>query len=459
MKKIKLKMSLISVIITAVVIACVLFLNAIIAVIGEKAPMKIDLTRDKIFEFSQQTKDVMKNLDTEIKAYALIPDGMQGESVDYIKEYLDKYKSLSDKFKVSYVDPYEDPSFMYKYTNDEEQPGVGSVIIENGDEFKIVASDQIFTYGYSNEIQIDMERKVTNAIMAVTGTLRTSDVYFTAGHGETSATGLRSILEEEGYKCNDIVLSTEKIPEKAKILFCVAPMADFTAEERNALDAFTDKGGRFVFIAAPGMQPMERIDSYIEEWGLKVNYDLVMETDENSSIPLGYGMTAPVAKIQEHTITEKLMGAQSPLVMAVSTSISAFKSANNAYATKLLLTTEKAYGANVFNGSMTHKGPLCMAAISEKTGGDVSSAILVLGSVTATEYTEGAYLNTDFILNAVNYLSGSNESVSIRAKQISPEKMTMTQGQVSVAIIVLQWILPLAIIIIGLIVWLKRRYK
>ena len=459
MKKIKLKMGLTSAVITAVVLACVILLNAAIALVGDKMPMKIDLTRDKIFEFSEQTKETMKNLDTEVKAYALIPEGTQGEYIDYMNEYLDKYMALSNKFKVEYIDPYEDPTFMYKYTNDEQQIGIGSVIIECGDEFKVVAFEQIYTQGYSNEIQIDMERKVTNAIMSVTGSLRTANIYFTAGHGENDAQALKTLLADEGYESKDIVLSTEKIPEDAKIIFSVAPTTDFTAEERDALDAFSDKGGRFVFVASPGMQNMERIDGYLEEWGIKVNYDLIIEMDESSALVNGYGMPVPIAKIQEHTITEKLASSKSPLVMDMATSISVFKSANNAYATKLLLTTEKAYGTNVFDGTMTNKGPLCMAAISEKTGEKESSAILVIGSVSATTITEGAYLNSDFVLNAINYMSGSDASVSIRAKKISPELMTMTENQVSVAILVLQWILPIVIIIIGLIVWLKRRYK
>ena len=68
MKRIKLKMGLTSAVITAAVIACVIIFNSIVALIGDKAPLTVDLTRDKVYEFSDQTKDLMKNLDAVLTA-------------------------------------------------------------------------------------------------------------------------------------------------------------------------------------------------------------------------------------------------------------------------------------------------------------------------------------------------------------------------------------------------------
>ena len=145
MKNIKLKMGLTSTVITAVVIACVIVLNSIVALIGDKTTLTIDLTRDKIYVFSEQTKELMEELDSQITAYCLIPDGTENEYVDYIKAYLEKYKTLSDKFKVNYIDPYDNPMFMQKYNDGENQANIGSVIIENGDKFKVITFEQMYT--------------------------------------------------------------------------------------------------------------------------------------------------------------------------------------------------------------------------------------------------------------------------------------------------------------------------
>ena len=88
MKKIKLKMSVMSVVITAVVIACVIIVNLIVGAIADIKPMKIDLTKDKVYEFSNQTKDVMKKLDKEVTAYAIITTSDKGEVKAYMETYL-----------------------------------------------------------------------------------------------------------------------------------------------------------------------------------------------------------------------------------------------------------------------------------------------------------------------------------------------------------------------------------
>ena len=284
MKNIKLKMGISSAIITAVVIACVIIFNLIVSLVGDKVSLSVDLTRDGIYEFSDQTKDVMESLDSEIVAYCLIPTGTEGEYVDYVKSYLDKYKTLSDKFSVEYIDPYENPVFMQKYNDGDNQANIGSVVIVNGEDFKVVTFEQIYTENIvTNAIQIDMEQKVTNAIMSVTGKLVPSNICFTQGHGEYGADALIRLLKNEGYSCSDINISTSGIPSDTDIIFSVIPTADFTAEERDALDSFMDNGGKFVLLADPQIPKLERLDAYLEEWGIIPNHDFVIEIDTASA--------------------------------------------------------------------------------------------------------------------------------------------------------------------------------
>ena len=469
MKRIKLKMGITSVVITAVVVACVIMFNAMVALLGEKLPLTIDLTGDKVYEFSDRTKDLMKNLDKEVCAYALIPEGTSGEYVDYIKAYLDKYEHLSKNFKVKYIDPYQDPAFMNQYSDEKQQAGIGSVIIECENEFKVVPFEQIYTQSnITKVVEIDMEKKVTNAIMSVTGNLSPAKIYFTEGHGEYIPQNMKALLMEEGYECESINLSVNSIAKDANVVFSVVPMEDFTAKERDALDDFLDRGGRFILVTYPAMKPMKRLDGYMAEWGLNLNYDYVVETDSESSLSAGQSIPIPIAKLQEHTITTKLASSKSPLALPEAMSISVGKTKNGSSVTKLLMTSPGSYGKKNLNSETLKKeagdveGPLCLSAISEKSG-ESNSAVMILGSLSAFEsaqiINEGAFLNGDYLLNSVSYLCGIREAGAIRAKQISAEKMTMTQKQVVISMLILQYVLPVIILLAGLFVWLRRRNK
>ena len=86
----------------------------------------------------------------------------------------------------------------------------------------------------------------------------------------------------------------------------------------------------------------------------------------------------------------------------------------------------------------------------------------MLGSLQAVEtdgiLEESSYCNGDFVLNAFSYMTQKGDSLNIRAKIISAERLTMTEMQVKVISIVLQYVLPILILAAGLLVWLRRRY-
>ncbi len=469
MKNIKLKMGAASIIITVVVLACTVLLNVIVGVITDKHPLKIDLTRDKVYEFSAQTKDVMKSLSSDITAYAIIPDETDAEYVEYIKAYLEKYVLLNDRFKVSYVDPYKDTAFMSKYVAQDRQITIGTVVLECGDKFKIVTADEFYTSDYFENVQrIDMEKKITNSVMELTGNLLGANVYFLSGHKELETNNLSALFEGEGHKSETINILADKIPSDADVIICVAPQTDFSEEEIEALSAYLDNGGRFILAAHPGIERMEKLDGYLKTWGMELNYDSIVESDARYATTVN-NVSVPAARLIEHGVNEKIMQSDAKLAMPYSMSIAVRKSSNGAAVTGLLSTSERAYGKTNLNSTNPQKedgdidGPLYMAAIAERNDANIKSGVMLLGSSIAFEMplllSEGVYLNSDFILNSIAYMTDSAIVSDIRAKQISPEIMSMTESQAKAARnFVMIW-LPVIILLAGLVIWLGRRFK
>lgn len=466
MKKIKLKMSVMSVVITAVVIACVIIVNLIVGAIADIKPMKIDLTKDKVYEFSNQTKDVMKKLDKEVTAYAIIPGSDISEEKAYMENYLEKYKSLNKKFKVKYVDPYVDTAFLSKYESATEQIDMYTIIVECGKNYQVITSDEFITSAYFDDTQsIDLEKQITNAILLVTEQIAESNIYIDVMHTDEEHAGyselLVYLLNIQGYKCEQLNMGTTGIPEDADIIMSIVPMYDYTENEIKLLEEFFDRGGKLMIMGKEGMKPLENLDALLIEWGIKINYDYVFEQDENNLINLGYDMI-PIANYdQQHTITEKFVSSGIPLIMPNTMSVSVVKSTNGSEPTRILTTSEKAYSKKNSDNDEKEagdmEGPLGLAAISINME-EKSSGVMVIGSFEGF-FQEGNYLNVNFLLNSLDYLSGVEQSMDIRAKQITPEEMIVTQKQYKTINIVLVWIIPITIILLGLVIWLRRRFK
>ncbi len=462
------KFGLNALIITLVTVAAVILVNAVITTIAGKTSLKVDLTRDKVYEFSDHTKEIMKELDKEINVYALYPSNTDAnEYITYAEEYLAKYEALNKNFKVTYIDPYSNPNFAKKYEEQGQSVEAGSIILECGDKFHVVHMYQMYsTNSYTGSTSIDMEKQITSAIIKVTGKMGTTKVYFVEGHDEYQSTELVSVLKDNGYDTDKLNISVAGIPQDASMLVILAPSVDLTAEERDMLDKYLDNGGKALFAFDAGQPELERLNSYLAEWGIVPTNDFVVETDNSRLFRIG-GNVVSVPSLLSHDITDNLI--EQGLVYMTPTMSSLELDENNirrAQLTPLMSTTEKSWGKLDFTSlekaEGDNEGPLVVAALAEMPNAN-RSAIMVVGSLSAIEYggilQETSYANSDFILNAIGYITETDNSMDIRAKRITASSLTMNQTQVVVMVMVLQYILPLVIIILGFIVWFKRRYK
>lgn len=468
----KFKFQFNAVLITAVTVAVVILLNAVVSTISSKMPLTVDLTRDKVYEFSNYTKEIMKALDKEVQAYALYPENAEGNVyTSYAQEYLAKYERLNKNFKVTFVDPYTNPSFTKKYEDMGKTVSVGSIILECENNVEIVPIDQMYyTSQYSGETSIDMEKKITAALVNVCGKSEKSKIYFTQGHDEYEEGQLVKVLEDEGFECEDLNIAINGIPEDASLIVMMSPSKDITPEEQDAIDKYLDNGGKALIVSEPGKTAQPRLDEYLLEWGLKINGDYVIEGDGNHAFQFQNGLPVPAPIMEEHQITQSLNKQKLVFMAPSSTSVTITEeNVRRATVLPLLGTTKNSWGKiNLAANVITFEdgdniGPFSLAAISEMTDGS-GGKVMAFGSVQALEIsgilTESGYANGDFILNSVNYLTEKKgSSMDIRAKVISASKLTMSQTQVAGVWILVQYIIPILIVAAGIIVWLKRRYK
>src|ERR1700691_4135203 len=87
----------------------------------------VDVTANKQFTLSDETKKVTGNLKKEVTVYYF----NRSDSYDQARDLLDRYKNLnSSKIKVEYVDPEKKPDIARV----EGARTLGDIIIDNGDK-------------------------------------------------------------------------------------------------------------------------------------------------------------------------------------------------------------------------------------------------------------------------------------------------------------------------------------
>lgn len=469
--KTKNNMKINSAVTTAAVIICVLLINIIASLLSEKLPLKFDFTRERVYEFSEQTKEVMSGLESDIYVYALFTDDDSGEYVKYVREYLDEYGRLSDKFHVSFVDPNIDPSFVSKFEADGSEVEPGSVILACGERFKVISFDELYRRDtYTNATSIDMEKKVTSAVINLTDSGGARTVYFTQGHNEYECPYLKEAFSADIFECEDVNLLKEELPQNAALVVIADPTGDFTSSELEIIDGYMDNGGQLMVLSEAGKEVPPLFADYLDDWGITINNDYVIEEDQSRLLRSQSGGFVPAPEMCESEITEKLISRGLSFVSPISRSVSAKE--NNTFGavhTKLLVTSESSWGKTDLSNTSLEKtdgdidGPLNIAVMAERPAGTGRvSRMFVMGSLAAAE-TEGllgtdAYANGDFLLNAASYMTGSAQTLDIRAKQISADRLAITQSQTAAVTVILLYVLPALVFAAGVIVWLRRRF-
>lgn len=132
--------------------------------------------------------------------------------------------------------------------------------------------------------------------------------------------------------------------------------------------------------------------------------------------------------------------------------------------TWLLTTSDESYAkAAGLNMATTEKedgdkdGPFHVGAVAESTG----KLFWVTSDSLLDSYINSAVsgANGDLFLNALNWVGGQKESISIRAKSLDSTGLTVTQGESSMWSIIMIGVIPAALVAVGIVIWIRRKRR
>ncbi len=420
--------------------------------LGVRFNKPLDLTSNKRFTLSQETQKIVGGLkqDSTITYFDV------SKNFDQAKGILDRYRNLSSKIHVEYVDLRRDPirarEFGVRYQ--------GTAFVSEGQQREEAKS-------------VD-EQGITGAFLKLSKGIR--KVCFVSGSKEhpldqsegPGLSGFKTMLERDNYQPEAItLLDKNAVPEECKVTVVAGPRADYTSNEVTALKNYVENGGRAMFLLDPpldirGEHISENtgLTNLLESWGVTLDKDLVLE---NTALVAIYGPeNPPVNHYEDHPIVNDLKG--NYIILPIVRSLEV-KNAGKSTVTKLfstsdaaVATTELTSGQVRLDDPKNKKGPFVLGAAGTYDNGKPNEGgrFVVIGtSGFIANDTISTALNRDLALNAVNWLSSDEDLISIRPKEPEDRKLDPKAiGPIQVSDF---FGLPLLIIVAGIAVFMKRR--
>jgi ABC-type uncharacterized transport system involved in gliding motility auxiliary subunit len=417
----------------------------------------VDLTSNQRFTLSDQTRKLVAGLQRDVTViYFDRQDGFQSA-----RDLLGRYSEINRRFRATFVDPTRNPQEARKY-------GVRMVpttILQSGDR--------------REDVRALTEVELTSALARVIKTgVRT--VCFTAGWGErqlddpseASYSGIKELLERNNYKTEVVNLAEQtQFPPACTIVVVAGPRKDLPAAAVDLLKKHVESGGRAAFLLEPplsvdkdSVSENAALSSVIASWGVTLNKDQVLDVSGVGSL---YGLGPEVAlasRYGTHPISRDLKGIATAFSIARSLEVkpggqvsveTIVSSSPNSVATTQL--SGKAREIDPEKGEKK-SFPLAAAGTYRTGQPNKEGRFFVAGSA---EWIANSVLrsggNRDLFLNAMNWLSSDEDLISIRPKDPSDSRLELNRSQMQLIFLVSQFLIPLTIIAIGVMVWWRRR--
>ena len=452
----------------AVFIVIVVVINMIVGAIPSKYS-QLDVSSSKLYTIGDETKKVLKALDKDVTIYQIAASGSED---DTISNLLSRYKDESKHIKVEVKDPVVNPKFASEYTTDDLASN--SLIVVCGGRNKVINYNDMYSSSvdYNTWQQtttgFDGEGQITSAIGYVTSE-DLPIMYTLSGHGEKD---LDSSFKEDIQKANidikELNLLTEgKVPDDADCLMIVSPTSDISEEEKTELLDYLEAGGKAMIFSDYTEESMDNFDAVLKNYGVERTEGIVIEGDSQHYAQMPYYLV-PTVNSTDAVSDFASKGYYVPMPYA-----QGIKKTDDVRDTvtinSLLTTSDSAYSKVDVNSGTIEKtdddidGPFDLGvSITETLDDDKETQIVYYTSSNLMDSQINQMVsggNEQMIMSSLSWMCSSDETstISVPSKNLQISYLTLTAYDVSFWKIMVMGIIPVVFLVMGFMVWLKRR--
>lgn len=498
----KLKYGTLATVFTVIVVAIVVAINIIAQDVTERFDLTMDLTDNDIYTVSQDTIDYLKDLDQKVEITVLADESAFENNAIYFKqasEVIKKYALYSDNIFVSFIDMNKNPNIVSKY-NDIYKGDLaeGDIVIfregtsdEDSDRIKVLSLNNLFTtstdnYGNTTVTQSNAEQELTSAVMYVTDANPKKAVLVSTDMPTSvyaSAQSLLKMINSNGYDLEEVDLLTNDLDvENTDLLLILSPLNDFNNAVIDKISDYLYNDGKLgknvLYMANYDQNKTDNIDAFLEEWGLSVGDSYIAETNTSASqnvtvYGLGYTIRSSIGVIANDDYADLVSDTTLPIAVPLPRPIETLWETNGDRETSVILTTSNTSAlvprdaSDDFDISTAVTGMQNVMAMGSKYIFDdnnqkVTSNVMVMGSAFMSDIyitSDTSYNNGEFILNSVNKMTGKSSGITIVPKSLSISTISIDDTQVTAIRTVVMFVIPLVIVAIGVVVYVRRRNK
>lgn len=513
-----LKHGTMAVVLTILFVAAVVVLNVIVSIISDRVDTTADLTDTGVYTLDDATVNYLSTFDKDVTVSVMNSEAsFEGGGTYYksVNELLKKMAMENEHFKLQYLLIDQNPDFTSRFNG--ETLSENYIVVESADtgRHRIITPGNYFScptfrdnlsqYGYpenyieqyvnqyvnsSYASQIiegsNVEQAAISALMYVTNTAPVR-VAFTEGFGEEDSSSLSALLDKNGYDVETInIQSISEIDSGIDYVVMYAPSMDYDNDSLSKLSRFLDNGGAFgknlIYFASysqPSYAPaddesssMKNLASFLAEWGIEIGDSLVLQS--NASYTYGGMEYVHLQEIQDTDYAGNTYGSSlltydayvRPVIQmwdggtkgSVEQEI-LIKSHDGAYLRPISTLSDSSFDASSAE-SGAFNDAVCAYKVHSTTQDVTRVVAFGSGMIANSMFMNYANSNNqDFLINMFNYISGKTEGITITAKSFSNVGFEVNQENANVLAVVLCIVVPIVVIVLGIVIWVRRRHR